>query len=98
MHGGVMLRLADECGAIAALRHVGHGQITTAAIDSMVFLGPVFVGERVEVNAEVTYVGRSSIESHIEIFAEPLERAEKRKIGVGYGVYVALDDQSRPHS
>ena len=41
MHGGVMLRLADECGAIAALRHVGHGQITTAAIDSMIFLGPV---------------------------------------------------------
>jgi uncharacterized protein (TIGR00369 family) len=98
MHGGVMLRLADECGAMAALRHVGHGQITTAAIDSMVFLGPVFVGERVEVNAEVTYVGRSSIESHIEIFAEPLVRAEKRKIGVGYGLYVALDDQSRPHN
>ena len=23
LHGGVMLRLADECGAIAALRHVG---------------------------------------------------------------------------
>ena len=71
LHGGVMLRLADECGAIAALRHVGHGQITTAAMDSMIFLGPVFVGERVEVIAEVTYVGRSSLESRIEIFAEP---------------------------
>ncbi len=72
MHGGVMLRLADECGAIAALRHVGHGQITTAAIDSMIFLGPVQIGERVEVTAEVTYAGRSSLESRIEIFAEPL--------------------------
>ena len=40
LHGGVMLKLADECGAIAALRHAGKGQITTAAIDSMIFLGP----------------------------------------------------------
>ena len=63
LHGGVLLRLADECGAIAALRHVGHGQITTAAIDSMTFLGPVYVGERVELIAEVTHTGRTSIES-----------------------------------
>jgi uncharacterized protein (TIGR00369 family) len=97
LHGGVMLRLADECGAIAALRHVGHGQITTAAIDSMIFLGPVFVGERVEVTAQVTYAGRSSLESRIEIFAEPLERADRRKIGVGYGLYEALDDKAQRH-
>ena len=98
LHGGVLLRLADECGAIAALRHVGHGQITTAAIDSMTFLSPVYVGERVELIAEVTHTGRTSIESLIEIFAEPLERAERRKVGVGYALYVALDNQGRqPH-
>ncbi len=38
LHGGVLLKLADECGAIAALRHAGQGQITTAAIDSLTFL------------------------------------------------------------
>src|SRR3974390_3406856 len=92
LHGGVLLRLADECGAIAALRHVGHGQITTAAMDSLTFLGPVFVGERVEVFAEVTHVGRTSIESRIEIYAEPLEKAVKRMVGVGYALYVALDE------
>ena len=95
LHGGVLLRLADECGAIAALRHVGHGQITTAAVDSMTFLGPVFVGERVELFAEVTYAGRTSIESRIEIFAEPLEKAEPRKVGVGYSLYVALDNEGK---
>ena len=91
IHGGVILKLVDECGAIAALRHAGKGQITTAAIDSMTFLGPVYVGERVEILAEVTYVGRSSIETRIEVFAEPIETARKRKVGVGYGLYVALD-------
>jgi uncharacterized protein (TIGR00369 family) len=91
LHGGVLLRLADECGAIAALRHAGKGQITTAAIDSFTFLGPVYVGERVEIRAEVSYVGRTSIESRIEIFAEPFDRDERRKVAVGYGLYVALD-------
>jgi uncharacterized protein (TIGR00369 family) len=91
LHGGVLLRLADECGAIAALRHAGKGQITTAAIDSFTFLGPVYVGERVEICAEVTYVGRTSIETRIEIFAEPFDRDERRKVAVGYGLYVSLD-------
>jgi uncharacterized protein (TIGR00369 family) len=95
LHGGVILKLADECGGIAALRHAGRGQITTAAIDSMTFLGPVYVGERVELTAEVTYVGRTSIETRIEIFAERIESAERRKVAVGYGLYVALDDTSR---
>jgi uncharacterized protein (TIGR00369 family) len=91
LHGGVLLRLADECGAIAALRHAGKGQITTAAIDSFTFLGPVYVGERVEICAEVSYVGRTSIETRIEIFSEPFDRDERRKVAVGFGLYVSLD-------
>jgi uncharacterized protein (TIGR00369 family) len=92
IHGGVIMKLVDECGAIAALRHAGKGQITTAAIDSMTFLEPVYAGERVEIWAEVTYVGRTSIETRIEVFAEKIETARKRKVGVGFGLYVALDE------
>jgi uncharacterized protein (TIGR00369 family) len=92
LHGGVLLRLADECGAIAALRHAGKGQITTAAMDAMTFLEPVYVGERVELWAEVTYVGRTSIETRIEIFAERIENALRRRVAVGYGLYVAIDE------
>jgi uncharacterized protein (TIGR00369 family) len=98
IHGGIILKLVDECGGIAALRHAGEGQITTAAIDSMMFLGPVFVGERVEFTAEVSYVGRSSIETRIEVYAEPIVTALKRKVGLGYGLYVALDDRRRPRA
>ena len=96
IHGGVLLRLADECGAVAALRHAGGGRITTAAIDAMTFLGPVLVGERVELSAEVTHVGRTSIEVRIEMIAEPMERAERRRVAMGYGLYVALDASGRP--
>jgi uncharacterized protein (TIGR00369 family) len=96
LHGGVLLRLADECGAVAAMRHAGGGRVTTAAIDAMTFLGPVHVGERVELSAEVTHVGRSSLEARIVIHAEPMDRAERRRVAVGYGLYVALDDLGRP--
>ena len=61
----------------------------------MIFLGPVYVGERVEISAEVTYVGRTSIETRIEIFAEPIEVFERRKVAVGYALYVALDETGR---
>jgi uncharacterized protein (TIGR00369 family) len=94
LHGGVILKLADECGAIAALRHAGKGQVSTAAIDALTFLEPVYVGERVEVWAEVTYVGRTSIETRIEVFAERIESAVRRKVAVGYALYVALDEVS----
>ena len=98
LHGGVILRMADECGAIVALRHAGGGGITTAAIDSMIFLGPVYPGERLEIDATVTSVGRSSIETRIEVFAEPLARAERRKVGGGYGLYVAIDADGKPRA
>ncbi len=96
IHGGVILRLADECGATAAARHAGGGTITTAAIDSFTFLAPVFVGERVEIAAEVTAVGRTSIEARIEVIAERLASTERRRVGLGYGLYVALDEAGRP--
>ncbi len=95
IHGGVLLKLADECGAVAALRHAGRGQVATAAMDSMMFLDPVHVGERIEIVAEVSYVGRSSIETRIEILAEPYDRAEPRRVALGYALYVALDEVHR---
>jgi uncharacterized protein (TIGR00369 family) len=96
LHGGVLLHLADECGAVAAMRHAGGGRVTTAAMDSLSFLGPVYVGERVEVFAEVVHVGRTSLEARIEIHAEPMDRAQRRKVAVGYALYVALDDRGKP--
>jgi uncharacterized protein (TIGR00369 family) len=98
LHGGVILRFVDECGAIVAMRHAGGGRVTTAAIDSMTFLGPVHPGERVEIDAVVTYVGRSSIETHIEVHAEPLAKPERRKVGAGYALYVALDAAGKPRA
>ena len=91
IHGGVILHLADECGALAAFRHSRGPVITTAAIDGFTFLGPVRVGERVELISEITYVGRTSMEVRIDVYAESMTHPNPRKVGAGYGVYVAID-------
>jgi uncharacterized protein (TIGR00369 family) len=96
IHGGVILRLADECGALAAFRHSGGPVVTTAAIDGFTFIGPVRVGERVELISEVTYVGRTSMEARIDVYAESMAHPNPRKVGSGYGVYVALDASGTP--
>ncbi len=96
IHGGVILSLADECGALAAFRHSGGPVVTTAAIDGFTFLGPVRVGERVELVAEITYVGRTSMEARIDVYAESVTHPSPRKVGAGYGVYVSLDASGRP--
>jgi acyl-CoA hydrolase len=96
IHGGVILRLADECGGLAAFRHCGGPLVTTAAIDGFTFLLPVHVGERVELISEITFVGRTSMEARIDVYAESMMHPDARKVGSGYGVYVALDDDRKP--
>jgi len=96
VHGGVILRLADEAGSLAALRHAHGRVVTTAVLDSMTFLGPVQVGERLEAIAELTHAGRTSMEARIEVFAEPMMNPGPRRVAVGFGVWVALDDSGKP--
>ena len=91
LHGGEILKLADECGGLAAIRHAGGAAVVTAAIDEFAFLGPVAIGERVECEAVVTHVGRTSIEVRLTVHAEPLNAAHRRKVAQGYAVYVAMD-------
>ena len=96
VHGGVLLRLADEAGSLAALRHAPGRVVTTAALDSMTFLGPVQVGERLEAIAELTHAGRTSMEVRMELFAEPMMTFERRRVAVGFGIWVALDASGKP--
>src|SRR5579863_6887606 len=69
VHGGVIMKLVDEAGALAAMRHA-RSIVVTVAIDSMTFMEPVYVGNLVTVDAEITYVGRTSIETRVTVSAE----------------------------
>jgi uncharacterized protein (TIGR00369 family) len=97
VHGGWVMKLADEAGALACMRHAQR-KVVTVAIDSMVFREPIRIGDLVILKAEVLYTGRTSMEATVEVHAENAVTGEQTHTNTAYLVYVALDDQGRPTS
>lgn len=97
VHGGWVMKLADEAGALACMRHAQR-KVVTVAIDSMVFREPIRIGDLVILKAEVLYTGRTSMEATIEVHAENAVTGEQTHTNTAHMVYVALDDYGRPTS
>lgn len=95
VHGGAIMRLADEAGGAAAIRH-SRMRCVTVAMDSMTFKQPVYIGDLLTLTACLTHVGRTSMEVEVRIDAENLLTGEKRHAGTSYLVYVAIDDAGQP--
>jgi uncharacterized protein (TIGR00369 family) len=97
VHGGWIMKLADEAGALSCMRHA-QKKVVTVAIDSMIFRQPIKLGDLVILNAEVTYTGRTSMEAAVEVLAENPLTGERTHTNTAYLVYVALDHEGRPAS
>jgi uncharacterized protein (TIGR00369 family) len=97
VHGGWIMKLVDDVGALACMRHAQR-RVVTVAIDSMVFRNPIKIGDLVLLTAEVTYVGRSSMEVEVQVQAENPITGDRTQTNTAYLVYVALDDKGQPVS
>ena len=95
VHGGVIMKLVDEAGALAAMRHA-RSIVVTVAVDSMTFMEPIYVGNVVTVDAEVTYAGRTSVETRVQVSADDPLNGGVTITNIAYLVYVALDQNHRP--
>lgn len=95
VHGGLIMKMVDEAGAIAAMRHAGRPCVTIA-IDSMTFKQPVHLGELLICDARVTYVGRTSIEVSVHVHAENPITSAITHTNSAHLVYVALGPDGRP--
>jgi len=95
VHGGVIMRMVDEAGAICAMRHA-RMPCVTIEIDSMTFRQPVHLGELLICTANITWVGRSSIEVHVHVQAEHPITGVTSHTNSAYVVYVALGADGRP--
>jgi uncharacterized protein (TIGR00369 family) len=95
VHGGVILKLCDECGGIIAARHARRPAVTVT-VDSVNFLKPVLLGRLLHVHGHITWVGRTSIEVALRVEAEYLLTGERLLTNDAYFVYVALDENRRP--
>lgn len=95
VHGGWIMKMADEAGALACMRHAQR-KVVTVAIDSMTFREPIRIGDLVILSAEVTYTGRTSMEAKVDVLAENPVTRERSHTNAAYLVYVALDDDGKP--
>lgn len=95
VHGGWIMKLVDEAGALACMRHAQR-RVVTVAIDQMVFRQPIRIGDLVILNAEVTYTGRTSLEAEVQVTAENPVTGERTHTNTAYLVYVALDKTGQP--
>ncbi|MCL4489752.1 MAG: acyl-CoA thioesterase [Chloroflexi bacterium] len=97
VHGGYIMKLVDEAGGLAGMRHARR-PVVTVAVDSISFLSPVKVGHLLTLRASVNWVGKSSIEVGIRVEAENPITGEITHTNSAFAVYVALDDSGRPTS
>jgi uncharacterized protein (TIGR00369 family) len=95
VHGGVIMRLIDNAGGVAAFRHA-RANVVTASIDRLDFHNPVFIGDFVTLKACVNFVGKTSLEVGVRVEAENLQTGVKRHTASAYLTFVALDSNGRP--
>ncbi|HEX3235174.1 MAG TPA: acyl-CoA thioesterase [Gemmatimonadales bacterium] len=95
LFGGELMALVDQAAAVAAIRHAG-GPAVTAAIDRVDFRERIPVGALVTVEATVDYVGNSSMDISVDVYAERVSTGERRHTHTAHVVFVAIDEHGLP--
>lgn len=95
VHGGTVMKLCDEAGALAAIKHCRQ-RVVTAAMDRMAFLYPIRVGDLVTLSASVNAAWRTSMEVGVRVEAENPRSGDLRHTNTAYLTMVALDDEGNP--
>ena len=91
IHGGDIMKLVDDCAGAVANRFA-QGPAVTAAMDEMVFLTPVRIGDVLHVSAQVNWAGNSSMEVGVRAEADRWDEVTPRvHVASAYLVMVALD-------
>lgn len=93
--GGTILAMIDKAAGTAAIRHAGRTCVT-AQVDRVTFEGPIEIGEMARVVAEVTCVGRTSLEVEVQVLALELKAGVERRTNTCFVTMVALDEQGQP--
>jgi acyl-CoA hydrolase len=93
--GGVILAEIDRVAYVTASRHARQNCVT-ASFDRVDFLEPVHVGQLLDFDGRLTYVGRSSMEVSVDVHSEELTGGNRRRVGHAFVTMVAVDGDGRP--
>ncbi|NOR71454.1 MAG: acyl-CoA thioesterase [Methylomarinum sp.] len=94
VHGGSLLKLLDQVAYACAAKY-SKRYVVTVSLDQVSFKQKVKVGELVTFHANINYVGFSSMEVGIKVFAEDLRSQENRYTTSCYFTMVAVDDEGK---
>ena len=93
--GGRMMHLMDIAAAIAAQKH-SNRIVVTASVDNVSFRDSIRLGNVVTLQAQVTRAFSSSMEVHIDVWAEDIPSGTKLKTNEAFFTFVAVDQAGRP--
>jgi len=93
--GGIILAEIDRVAYITASRHA-FAPCLTASFDRVDFIAPVHVGDIVQLDAQVTFVRRTSMEIWIQVSAERIDAERAQLVGNAFVTMVAIDSSGRP--
>ncbi len=94
-HGGEIMKLMDGAAGVAAVKHC-HRDAVTARVEGINFHQPIRVYDFVTVNSCLTFVGRSSMEVLVEVWAENIAKETRVRALTAYFIMVAVDETGRP--
>jgi acyl-CoA hydrolase len=89
--GGSILSMLDLVAYTTASKFAGNVCVT-ASFDRVDFLEPIEVGELVTMEAHVSYVGRTSVEVTIDVYAENIYENSRRHTNTARVLTVAIKD------
>ena len=95
IHGGRMMEWITKAGTLAASR-VARGHVVLGAMDDIDFLHSVKVGQIAILRAQVEYVGTSSLEVGVRVWAENVQTGERAVTLNSHLVFVKVGDDVRP--
>ena len=95
IHGGRMMQWISQAGTMAAAR-VARGTVVLGAMDDIDFLQPVKVGEIAILRAQVEYVGTSSLEVGVRVWAENVTTGRRAVTLNSHLVFVSVDEDVKP--
>ncbi|WP_396276213.1 acyl-CoA thioesterase [Hymenobacter psychrotolerans] len=93
--GGRMMHLMDIAAAVAAQKH-SNRIVVTASVDNVSFREGIKLGSVITLQAQVTRAFSSSMEVHIDVWAEDIPSGTKFKSNEAFFTFVAVDQSGRP--
>lgn len=93
--GGWLLAQMDLAASVIAIRRV-NGRVVTKAVDNMIFIAPVEVGDKVNFYADIEKVGTTSITINNLVTVERFGVSGEMEVASGQYIYVAIDKDGKP--